>query len=138
MGYGQYDYVDLGTQSLGVWDASGKGWAKMWSKDDEVAVETRQGGLIYEGETQDHLRQGQGQLTCLLDGLDQEEGLGQLDASKLGEDGWTVEDVLEKWGGRFIGGFDNDVPHGPGLLFLANGQSFAVTLDHGKALKSII
>ena len=136
MGYGQYDYVELGTRSLGTWDEAGKGWAEMWSKAEESeAAQSGPAGLVYEGETQDHLRHGQGQLTFVGESAEQEEGLGQLDVSKLGEEGWTLEEVLEKWGGRFIGAFFNDAPHGPALLFLSNGQSFALTLDHGKVVK---
>eukprot|EP01031_Cornospumella_fuschlensis_P028099 gene28099-33931_t len=103
VGYGQYDYVELGTRSLGTWDEAGKGWAEMWSKAEESeAAQSGPAGLVYEGETQDHLRHGQGQLTFVGESAEQEEGLGQLDVSKLGEEGWTLEEVLEKWGGRAL------------------------------------
>lgn len=108
----------------------------MWNTSNEgVGGTNGVEGLVFEGETQDHMRHGQGQLTCMLDGAELEEAVELLDVSKLGEEGWSVEEVLEKWGGRFVGGFQDDVPHGPALLFLNNGQSFALTLEHGKVIK---
>lgn len=116
-GFGEYSYTAQGSVCLGSWDSNGSGWARICYDN----------GMMYEGECQDGIRHGQGELRFVLPlGSEHDD---PLDLDQLKDDG--VEQVLRIFGGRVVGGFERDLCHGSAVLMLANGQVEHLVFTHG-------
>lgn len=53
------------------------------------------------------------------------------DLNSLGD----LLDCIQFYGFRFLGSFDDDIPHGEGILSLPDGQQFAVRFAHGIVIR---
>jgi hypothetical protein len=57
-----------------------------------------------------------------------------LDPLRIGEEGWSIEDVLLKYGGKIVGSFKDDLLCGQAVLILSNNATHTLQFTEGKVV----
>jgi len=95
-------------------------------------------GIHYDGDTLQLNRQGQGQLSYSKIPFsflqDEELDIEPFSLQRLNTFGDLLENI-QTYGARFIGIFEDDMPHGRGELFLVTGEMYSLEFAHGIVIR---